>query len=116
MEKLQIAALIDRYIAAWNEPDPATRRALLVGVWARDGVYTDPLFHAVGRFELDELIARFRENTPGVRFELEGKIDNHHAFLRFFWKMHLPDGSQVPGMDFGELAPDGKLARIVGFF
>jgi hypothetical protein len=44
-------------------------------------------------------------------------VDLHHDVLRFAWRMVLADGRALPdGIDFGELGPDGKLARIVGFF
>jgi hypothetical protein len=37
--------------------------------------------------------------------------------LRFTWKFVGKDGKTViEGIDFGELGPDGKLQKIVGFF
>ncbi|MEV4116023.1 hypothetical protein [Nonomuraea sp. NPDC049695] len=35
---LHIKQLADRYVAQWNEPDPAARAALIREVWALDGV------------------------------------------------------------------------------
>jgi hypothetical protein len=28
---------VDRYVAVWNEPDPAARRSAIAGLWAPDG-------------------------------------------------------------------------------
>ena len=37
--------------------------------------------------------------------------------VRFTWCMVLSDGKRLPaGLDVGQLAGDGKLQRIVGFF
>src|SRR5689334_12868360 len=35
---LDIKQWADRYVAQWNEPDPAARAALIREVWALDGV------------------------------------------------------------------------------
>jgi hypothetical protein len=37
--------------------------------------------------------------------------------MRFAWILFRGDGTQwTQGMDFGELAADGRIRRIVGFF
>jgi hypothetical protein len=44
-------------------------------------------------------------------------VDLHHGRLRFAWKLTDASGrTVVEGIDFCELAPDGRLRRIVGFF
>ena len=44
-------------------------------------------------------------------------VDEHHGRLRFTWRMEGADGSTIiEGIDFGELADDGRLQRSVGFF
>jgi len=36
--------------------------------------------------------------------------------VRFAWEAVAPDGSvPLTGVDFGELAPDGRLQRTTGF-
>jgi hypothetical protein len=37
-EALELKRWSDRYVAQWNEPDPATRLALIRELWAPDGV------------------------------------------------------------------------------
>ncbi len=108
---------IAAYSAAWNEPDGARRAALLDRVWADGATYTDPAVHAMGAAQLsahvDAVLARF----PGSRVVLTSAIDAHHGLARFGWRRVLADGTERPeGIDFAEFAPDGKLARIVGFF
>jgi hypothetical protein len=36
--ELAAGQIADRYLAVWNEPDPAARRAAVAGLWAPDGV------------------------------------------------------------------------------
>jgi hypothetical protein len=111
------AEVVAAYGAAWNEPDEARRRRLLEASWAVDGVYTDPTAHVEGRDALLAHIAAFQRQMPGARIRATSGVDAHHGRLRFTWAMDGADGSLVvEGIDFGELAPDGRLGRIVGFF
>jgi Domain of unknown function (DUF3291)/SnoaL-like domain len=113
---MTIESTLEKYVAAWSEPDAAARQSLLEAVWSADGTYTDPMSHAANRAELDAIIARFLSANPGAKFTLKDKIDSHHGHVRFFWTLHFANGTELPGMDYGELAPDGKLIKIVGFF
>ncbi|MBC6458916.1 hypothetical protein [Actinomadura sp. HBU206391] len=36
--ELDVKRLADRYIAQWNEPDPAARSTLIRELWAQDGI------------------------------------------------------------------------------
>ena len=109
--------LIALYNRAWSEPDYALRQELLEQIWAEDGTYTDPTAHVAGRKALVDHIGAFFEQFPGAHFVVTSGIDTHHQNLRFTWRMVLADDSVFgEGIDFGELSPDGKLQRIVGFF
>jgi hypothetical protein len=116
MTKEALETLITGYTSAWSEPDPQRRRAFLETVWEADGVYTDPQAYAPGRDALDAVIAGFLASTPGATFTLNGAVDHHHSHIRFYWTLRLANGHEVPGMDYGEISPDGKLSKIVGFF
>ena len=49
--------------------------------------------------------------------EVPAHIDEHHGYLRFAWELVGPDGTvALTGLDVGELADDGRLRRITGFF
>jgi hypothetical protein len=108
---------VTRYCAAWDEPDALRRRAILQEVWAADGRYTDPTVDLEGVDALGAHIGRVQETYPGSHIERLSAVDLHHDVLRFTWRRMLADGQPRPdGVDFGVLAPDGKLALIVGFF
>jgi hypothetical protein len=105
------------YAAAWNEPDEKARRVLLERSWTDDGVYCDPTARAEGRAALVGHIGGFHAQRPGHRIEMRSGVDEHDGMLRFAWRMVGPDGAVLlDGMDFGELAVDGRLKLIVGFF
>ncbi|MEX2226371.1 MAG: nuclear transport factor 2 family protein [Dehalococcoidia bacterium] len=105
------------YIAAWSETDDAKRRALIEQAWAEDGLYVDPAAEGRGRDALAQIIAGFHAQAPGGRIDVASGIDQHHNQVRFAWNFVQADGkTAIEGIDVGELAEDGRLARIVGFW
>lgn len=112
----EIEILVARYMAAWNETEADARRRHLEAAWEESGSYSDPLSQAASRAELEAQIAGFQNENPEATFSIQGNIDHHHGALRFFWTLHYPNGIQQPGMDYGEVSPQGRLAKITGFF
>lgn len=109
--------VVTAYSAAWNETDEAARRKLLDHGWADDGVYCDPTATVNGRDALVAHIAGFHQQFPGAHIDQASGVDEHDGWLRFAWTMLGPDGATImDGIDVGELGPDGRLRRIVGFF
>jgi hypothetical protein len=109
--------LIDTYIGMWNETDPARRAALIEQAWADDASYLDPQLSADGKDALSEMVATVHDHYPGHVFRRRSDVDVHHDRVRFAWDLVAPDGSVfVGGIDVGELATDGRLRRITGFF
>ena len=108
--------IVEKYLAAWNETDPAKRRALVDEVWAEDGSYTDPLADVRGRAEIDGLIGAVQAQFPGFVFTLGGTVDAHHEQARFSW--HLgPAGAADPvviGFDVAVLDGD-RIGSVYGF-
>ena len=44
-------------------------------------------------------------------------MDHHHDKVRFGWALLDAAGAVlIEGIDFGEVAEDGRLQKIVGFF
>ena len=104
-----------RYLAAWNETDPARRRALIAETWADDAFYVDPLMTGRGHAEVDALMAGVQQRFPDFRFALIGKPDGFGDKVRFSWGLG-PDGADAPikGTDFAEVK-NGRLKIVVGF-
>jgi hypothetical protein len=112
-----VEEVVALYGSAWNQPDAAARRRALESAWADGAVYSDPTAHVEGREALVAHIGGFQAQMPGARLELTSGVDQHHGAIRFTWTLKASDGSVVTeGIDFGELADDGRLRRITGFF
>ncbi|WP_405432940.1 nuclear transport factor 2 family protein [Micromonospora sp. NBC_00617] len=109
-------ALAERYIAIWNETDPARRRTQIADVWAPDARYVDPLTVAEGRDAIDATIAAVQGQFPGMTFRLAGPVDGHHDQVRFTWELG-PDGVEAPvvGFDVAVLDGNGQLSQVLGF-
>jgi hypothetical protein len=109
-------AVADRYLAAWNESDPASRRQAIAAAFAADAHYVDPMADVRGAAELDATIAAVQAQFPGFRFRLTGAVDGHHQQLRFSWELG-PDGAPAPiaGSDAALLDADGRITTVLGF-
>ena len=108
---------VDTYLAAWNEPEPTRRATLVERAWAPEGRYEDPMLEATGHAGIGEMVANVQAAYPGHTFRRTTGIDGHHDVVRFGWELVASDGSVfVAGVDVGELAPDGRLRRMTGFF
>lgn len=111
------AETIDTYMRAWNEADARKRSALLEQCWSVDGVYIDPMSDVRGRDGLDSAIGGMHAQQTGASIVLASGVDQHHNQVRFRWEFRQPDGkTAIAGIDYGELASDGRLARIIGFW
>ena len=111
----EVEQLIDQYIAAWNETDPATRRALIARTWTEDGRYLDPLMSGEGHDGIDAMVDAAQNQFPGYRFRRTGELDTHHDRVRFSWELGPEAGPPLAGgVDFGVVS-DGRLHTITGF-
>jgi len=105
------------YGAAWNETDEQKRRALLEQSWADDAIYQDPMGRAEGREALVAHIGGFQQMMAGNTIDATSGVYTYGNVFRFSWVMRDAQGNvAMEGMDFGELADDGLLASITGFF
>lgn len=108
--------LVGRYIDAWNETDPAARRAAVEAVWTEDGTYVDPLADVSGHDGIDGLIAAVQAQFPGFVFRLGTPVDAHHDLARFTWELGPAGGEAVVvGFDVIVRAEDGRVRHVHGF-
>lgn len=109
--------IVDLHLAAYAEPDAAHRAELVERAWTADGSLVDPPLEGSGRDAIAALADAVLAHYPGHTFRRTSAVDAHHSFARYSWQLVAPDGSvAVEGLDVVESAPDGRLARIVGFF
>ena len=109
-------AIVDRYLAIWNEADPQRRRAMIAEVWTQDATYADPVMRGAGHDGIDAMIAGAQAQFPGFAFSALGEPDAHGDRLRFRWTLG-PKGANtiIDGTDFAVVASDGRLASVTGF-
>ncbi len=109
--------LAGRYIAMWNETDPARRRGLIADLWTENACYLDPLMRGDGHPGIDAMVQSVQERFPGLRFRRTGAVDGHNDCLRFAWELGAEGAAEplIAGIDVGVIAADGRLHRITGF-
>ncbi|MEO8190111.1 MAG: SRPBCC domain-containing protein [Acidobacteriota bacterium] len=110
--------IADASLAAWSERDPARRAKLLDESWSDAPSFRDPFASVTGRDALDAHIQTvLAMSPPGARLVRSGPVEQCHGHVRFSWRAEGPDGSAfATGMNFGDLAEDGRLSRVVGFW
>jgi hypothetical protein len=107
--------MLTKLTKLWNTDDRDERRRLLSEICLSDADFLSPNGANHGTEEYARGIDIFRRSFPRSRTS-HGKPDSHHGFLRFRWTTDWNDGRPATqGVDFGSLAKDGRLSRLVSF-
>jgi hypothetical protein len=110
-------ALIDRYLAIWNETDPAIRQDLIAQTWAPDASYRDPMLAGDGRDGIEAMTAGFQAAYPNHTFGRHGEATVDGNELRFGWSLQNAAGEvQMTGSDIAIVDDNGLLTSITGSF
>ncbi len=127
----ELNELIERYVAVWNEPDPAVRRDLIRELWADDGAqllqapqeiadsaaaigFATPALQARGHRELEARVARAHAEfvAPGeYRFRPVDGAARLADVVKFRWEM-VGTGDGAPaaaGLEFLVLDVRGRI-------
>jgi hypothetical protein len=132
-------ALVDRYMAMWNEPDPEMRGELIRDLWALNGTqiladppetvresaidlqFGPPSFEVHGHAALEARVTRAYEMfiAPGeYRFQSNGaRHDLLKGLVTFAWEMvSTTDGTHAGGgVEVIDLDDNGKIRRDYQF-
>jgi hypothetical protein len=109
--------LLDTYFEMWRTTDPAERAALVAQAFTEDGRHVDQHADATGHAELVEMITGVHAGFPGFQMARTSGVDRFGDQLRFAWDLNAADGSPiVAGLDIAEVAADGRLQRVTGFW
>ena len=112
-----VTTTVDGYLSAWNEPDRQRRAELIRAVWIEDGRLIDPPLTGEGHVGISAMADTLHRRFAEHRFRRVSGVDVHHGHLRFAWELVAPDGEvALVGLDVGELADDGRLRAVTGFF
>ncbi len=109
-----VNALVDRYVAVWNEPDPDERRLAIVSLWQPDGTHLAKRHECLGYATIENRVTRSWQASiaPGVNlFRHAGDIDTHHNLVRFHWHMVRKETGAIAatGLEVLVLGEDGRI-------
>lgn len=111
-----VEALVQRYLATFNETDAVRRKALIEAVYAASARYTDPHADLEGPAAIDAFVGAIQARYPGVLFSLAGKVDTHHTQARFTWHAAPKGASEPVAIGFDVIALEGeRIGRVFGF-
>jgi hypothetical protein len=112
--------LADRYVAVWNETDPAARRSAIEGLWPADGEHFVGAREVRGHEELVQRVAASHEKNVrdnGHVFRAVANARTLHDVVTFNWEMvHPSDGKVLAvGLEFLQVDPQGRIVRDYQF-
>ena len=110
-------AVVADYLAMWLESDETARSQQLARVFTEDGRHVDPNADARGHGGIAEMMTAVHAQFPGFTMRQTSAVDTHNDQLRFSWELFGADGTPiVAGIDVGQVAPDGRLQSVTGFW
>ncbi|GLW09472.1 hypothetical protein Misp01_46010 [Microtetraspora sp. NBRC 13810] len=106
--------LARRYVAVWNDPDPAARRTAIAALFAPGATHHTPSRQARGHAELEARVAESHDTwvAPGTHvFRAVPGADGHHDAVRLNWEMVERATGTVAsvGFDFLTVDADGRI-------
>ena len=131
------AALAEKYLALWNEPDADRRRRMIVELWtedgrhilqppqeiraiaARPGLAITAILEARGYEEIEARPASAYERwvgSEGLSFRGRDDAERLGDVVKFHWEAVAEDGELFAvGLSFLVLAGDGRIERDYTF-
>lgn len=112
-----LSVIVNNYLAVWNETDASVRRQKIDELWAKDGVYVDPLMSVSGPDAFDQAIGSIQGQFKGLKFVRGNVFDDHHNIARFTWNL-APSEDAEPiaiGFDVVIVGEDGRIQSVYGF-
>jgi len=108
---------VDAFLAAWSEKDEGRRRTALAAILTEDATFADAFSCTSG---IDDLVAHLsaaQMHMPGVVLSRAGDVRQCQGTAVVDWVAQGPDGSpRGKGTNVFELATDGRVRRVVGFW
>ena len=108
---------VDRWFAAWSDPETVSREATLAGI-AADGIrFNDRYSSVVGQDDLKAHLAAVHRFMPGMRLERRGDVRHCQSRVLADWVAMSADGQERGrGTNLFVLDADSRIAEVTGFW
>ena len=107
--------LVQAFVSAWNERDPARRRQMVQTLWAPDGRHLMGAQDVRGHGALEERVAASNQRNvieKGYVFRPATAIQSLPGVIKFRWDMARSDSGEVISAGVGFLAVNDE-GRII---
>ena len=113
----QAAALVDRWFAAWSDPQQATRDQTLADIIAPGIEFRDRFSCVAGEEDIRAHLAAVHRFMPGLRLERRGEVRHCQWHVLADWIALSADGQERGrGTNLFVLAADQRIAGVTGFW
>jgi uncharacterized protein YndB with AHSA1/START domain len=110
-------ATVDRWFAAWSDPNAETRNTTLDAAGTRDIRFYDRFSTLAGEDDVKAHLAAVHQFMPGMRLERRGAIRHCQSRVLADWVALGADGQERGrGTNLFVLDADGRIAEVVGFW
>jgi len=108
------AALVERHLQLFNEPDRVKREQAMPEVYTADLLFTDPHYRSVGYQGYCDAADAVHARFPGFTIRDHDGMDVHHDLARFGWTLNAPETPPLQGIDVIRFRDD-LIAEIAIF-
>lgn len=113
----RVTATVDSYFEMWNMLDGAARKRAMDPLLVSDVHFRDQYSCNRGQDDLNAHINAGKQFMPGLTIVRDGDVRQCQGTALSNWIARREDGSEVArGTNVFELAPDGHIRRITGFW
>jgi uncharacterized protein YndB with AHSA1/START domain len=109
--------IADQWFASWNTTDAADRAKLLKACATPGVTFRDQFSATDGIDDLEPHLAAFHVHMPGMQIARTGEPQVSHHTCLVAWQATGRDGQPMgAGRNYFEFAPDGRIARVCGYW
>jgi uncharacterized protein YndB with AHSA1/START domain len=111
------AETVDRWFAAWSDPQAASREATLSAVGTDDIHFHDRFSCIAGTEDLKGHLAAVHQFMPGMRLERRGDVRHCQSRVLADWVALAADGQERGrGTNLFVLDADSRIVEVTGFW
>lgn len=111
------AETVDRWFAAWSDPQSASREATLSAITTTRTGFYDRFSSIAGADELKAHLAAVHKFMPGMRLERRGDVRHCQSRVLADWVALGADGQERGrGTNLFVLDADSRIAEVTGFW